>query len=58
MSMIQDIKSLTLAAFIIIGVLVVHARANAGELEALTASGQCLWSVTADFERVPDIAGG
>ncbi len=58
MSMIQNIKSLTLAAFIIIGVLVTHARANAGELDAPTVAGGCFWSVTAHLDRVPDVAGG
>ncbi len=54
---LQNIKSLTLAAFIALGALVQCAQARAAQLETLTVAGGCFWCIEADFESVPGVTG-
>ncbi len=52
MSIIENLKAITLAGLIAIGLMVQAAPAQAAGSETLTVAGGCFWCVEADFEKV------
>lgn len=57
MSTIENLKIITLAALIGIGLMVQAAPAQAAGSETLTVAGGCFWCVEADFEKVRGVTG-
>lgn len=57
MSIIENLKTITLAGLIVIGLMVQATPAQAAETETLTVAGGCFWCVEADFEKVKGVIG-
>lgn len=55
MSTLSNIKSITLAALIAVGLFVQSNPSYAAGSETLTVAGGCFWCVEADFEKVPGV---
>lgn len=57
MSIIEDLKAITLAGLITVGIMVQALPAYAAGSETLTVAGGCFWCVEADFEKVKGVKG-
>lgn len=55
MSMLRNLKTITLAGLIGIGLFVQASPSSAGGSETLTVAGGCFWCVEADFEKVEGV---
>lgn len=56
MTRLSNLKSITLAALILIGICAKAPDAQAAELETLTVAGGCFWCVESDFESVKGVS--
>lgn len=57
MSIIVNLKAVTLAGLIAVGLMVQAAPAQVAGSETLTVAGGCFWCVEADFEKVKGVIG-
>ena len=57
MSVIENLKIISLAGLIAIGLIVQSVPAHAAGAETLTVAGGCFWCVEADFEKVKGVTG-
>ena len=57
MNIIENLKAVTLAGLIAVGLMVQAAPAKAAGSETLTVAGGCFWCVEADFEKVKGVIG-
>lgn len=57
MSIIENLKTVTLAGLIALGLMVQAVPAQAAGSETLTVAGGCFWCVEADFEKVKGVTG-
>lgn len=55
MSIIENVKTITLAGLIAVGLMVQAAPAQAAGSETLIVAGGCFWCVEADFEKVEGV---
>jgi peptide-methionine (S)-S-oxide reductase len=57
MNTLTDLKTITLAVLIGVGLLIQSGPTQAAESETLTVAGGCFWCVEADFEKVDGVTG-
>lgn len=57
MSIVENVKTITLAGLIAVGLMVQALPAQAAGNETLTVAGGCFWCVEADFEKVKGVKG-
>jgi len=57
MTLLDDVKPLTLAILISIAAVLRCSPVAASEYQTLTVAGGCFWCVEADFEKVTGVAG-
>lgn len=55
MSTLNNLKSIALAGFITVGLLIQATPSHAAGSETLTVAGGCFWCVEADFEKVKGV---
>jgi peptide-methionine (S)-S-oxide reductase len=52
---LTNLKAMTLAGLIVLGLGLQHSKAHAAGTEVLTVAGGCFWCVEADFEKVTGV---
>lgn len=57
MSVVENVKTITIAGLIAVGLMVQALPAQAAGNETLTVAGGCFWCVEADFEKVKGVKG-